>query len=108
VDTQVGSVRLLVRQGEGPAAAYQRYHDEQRELEAKVERICNEICEVETGRGLKRSGVRSAPGDRKRLRGIPVQTRGVSGLHVVTDEGARLGFEDVDGSWCSAQEMLCA
>jgi hypothetical protein len=101
-------VRILVRQGEGPAAAYQRWHAEQAEHERKIEAICNEVVEPTSTKGPRRIGVRSAPADRKRLRGIPVQTEGVGGAHAVSDEGARLGFEDVDGSWLSAHEMLCA
>jgi hypothetical protein len=103
-----GAVRILVRQGEGPAAAYQRYHAEQREHEAKVEAICSEACSSTGSSRLKRTAGRSAEGDGKRLRGIPVFARGVSGAHSVADDAQSLGFRDVDGGWCSAQEMLCA
>jgi hypothetical protein len=99
-------MRILVRQGEGPAAAYQRYHRELLEHERKVDRICEDVVSPPAASRLKRTAARSAEGDGKRLRGIPVF--GFGGAQKVADDGSSLGFRDVDGGWCSAQELLCA
>jgi hypothetical protein len=73
-------VKILVRQGEGPAAAYQRLHRERLEHERKVERICAEVAAGNVPTVSKsRIGNRSAEGDPRRLRGVPIFAKGVGG-----------------------------
>lgn len=76
----------LIRQGEGPAAAFQRLVREEAEQQQKIERICAES-------GVEPNGAKypaTAAGDWRKLRGIPVQAKGVSGNVVGTDPLATL------------------
>lgn len=70
----------LIRQGEGPAAAYERQRREREAERAKVERITRDsadLPDVVEKRAPRRELTK--PGDERKLRGIPVQARGVGG-----------------------------
>lgn len=66
----------LIRQGEGPAAAYLRHQREREREQQQLERILQLASpEVDNGRPSRAT----APGDIRKLRGIPVIARGVPG-----------------------------
>jgi hypothetical protein len=66
-------VRHLIRQGEGPAAAYARIHHEHAARQAAVDRILREAPDSRT------VTTATAAGDAWKLRGIPCIARGVTG-----------------------------
>lgn len=63
----------LIRQGEGPAAAFQRIVKERAEQQANIERICQDTANSNV---VSRA---TAAGDERKLRGIPAIGRGVAG-----------------------------
>lgn len=79
----------MIRQGEGPAAAYARLHAEHLErlrAIARVVRLAESAPELDSRR-VSRS---TAAGDSRKLRGIPVQARGVGGTSPGSDPLAAL------------------
>lgn len=76
--------RILIRQGEGPAAAYLRRQEETAQQRQELDRLIDiatssNTQQQRTRRGLKRDGHRSAAGDEQRLRMIPAIARSVAG-----------------------------
>jgi hypothetical protein len=65
----------LIRAGEGPADAYHRIRRELQVEAAKIARILRDTASPEPERPSRGT----APGDERKLRGIPVQARGVGG-----------------------------
>ena len=76
----------LIRQGEGPAQAYARIDQEHDERQRAIEKILRQNVELDSRRTTRAT----AAGDSAKLRGIPVQARGVGGTSPGTDPLAAL------------------
>ncbi len=69
-------MRHLIRQGEGPAAAYQRQRQEHTAARNRIER---NIAQAQTAPDLNSNRITraTAAGDEAKLRGIPCLAKGV-------------------------------
>lgn len=81
----------LIRQGEGPAAAHHRLHQERADQRRKLDRIIRiaDAAPDLDSRKRRRAGA-TADGDSRRLRGIPLAARGVGGTAPGSDPIAAL------------------
>lgn len=65
----------LIRQGEGPAAAIERIQKERQAERDKLAMIAQDTAATDNDRKT----IGTPAGDQRKLRGIPVQARGISG-----------------------------
>lgn len=68
----------LIRQGEGPAAAFARIAEELERDQRKINRIVQDASTIPDEVGARRYR-QKLPGDERALRGIPAIGRGVTG-----------------------------
>lgn len=64
----------LIRQGEGPAAAFERIYRERKKEREAIERICNTSPKVTPAKGRKHEITK--PGDPWLIRGVPIEMDG--------------------------------
>lgn len=76
----------LIRQGEGPAAAFARIAEERERDRKKIARIVRDSAAVDVTDGKRYR--QKLPGDERALRGIPAIGRGVAGAIPGTRPGA--------------------
>lgn len=72
----------LIRQGEGPAAAYERLAKDHQERQQAIAKVLDMPVDEPNPR---RQGFSTAAGDSRKLRGIPVQAHGVGGTSPGSD-----------------------
>lgn len=85
-------MRILIRQGEGPAASITRIHQERADQRANLEQIIRQVIDNAPELHSRIRSIATAPGDQRKLRGIPAIGRGVTGAIPGTKPGDRLSL----------------